>query len=160
MYFNEGINPNEIGDFEIVEKDGQLHAFYLMLPSHDGVGHLVSDNGIDWAPLPTAIRTGDPGEFDADQIWTMGVVRKGDTWFMLYTANQLNGLYQVTGLATSKDLVRWTKHKDNPVAKPDRRWYEAEQRGRYRVDWRDPHIIERDGTLHAFLCARAKIMGC
>ena len=154
MYFNDGINPNEIGDFEIVEKDGQLHAFYLMLPSHDGVGHLVSRNGIDWRPLPTAIRTGDPGDFDFDQIWTMGVCKKGDTWLMLYTANQKNGSYQVTGLATSKDLVRWQKHGTNPVAKADRRWYEAKQHGRYRIDWRDPHIIERAGKLHAFVCAR------
>ena len=156
MYFNEGIVPNEIGDFEVVEKDGQLHIFYLMLPSHDGVGHLVSDNGIDWRPLPTAIRTGDPGEFDGDQIWTMGVCKFRETWFMLYTANLKDGLYQVTGLATSKDLVRWTKHKKNPVAAPDARWYEAKQRGRYRIDWRDPHIIDRNGKLHAFLCAREK----
>src|ERR1044072_4907994 len=105
MYFNEGIRPNEIGDFEVVEKDEQLHVFYLMLDSHDGIGHLVSDNGIDWRPLPTAIRTGDPGEFDGDQIWTMGICKKGRTWFMLYTANQQNGLYQVTGLATSSDLI-------------------------------------------------------
>lgn len=154
MYFNEGIVPNEIGDFEIVENDGQLHLFYLMLPSHDGIGHLVSDNGLDWRPLPTAIRTGDPGEFDGDQIWTMGVCRFRGTWFMLYTANLKNGRYQVTGLATSKDLIRWTRHKNNPVAAPDPRWYEAKQRGRYRIDWRDPHIIERNGKLHAFLCAR------
>lgn len=154
MYFNEGINPNEIGDFEVVEEGGQLHLFYLSLDSHDAVGHLVSDNGIDWRPLPVAIRTGDPGDFDDDQIWTMGVCKFGGTWFMLYTANQKNGLYQVTGLATSKDLTHWTKHKKNPVAKADPRWYEARQRGRYRVDWRDPHMIVGGGKIHAFLCAR------
>jgi beta-fructofuranosidase len=154
MYFNEGIVPNEIGDFEVVENNGQLHIFYLSLDSHDAVGHLVSDNGIDWRPLPTAIRTGDPGEFDSDQIWTMGVCKFRGTWFMLYTANLKNGLYQVTGLATSKDLIRWKKYDKNPVAQPDPRWYEAKQRGRYRVDWRDPHMIVRDGKIHAFLCAR------
>ena len=84
MYFNDGINSNEIGDFEVVEKGGQLHLFYLSLPSHDAVGHLVSDNGIDWRPLPVAIRTGEPGEFDSDQIWTMGVQppSAGTVWKM------------------------------------------------------------------------------
>ena len=44
MYFNEGINPNEIGDFEVVEKDGEVHVFYLMLGSHDGIGQWGSCN--------------------------------------------------------------------------------------------------------------------
>lgn len=154
MYFNQGMNPGEIGDFDVVEHEGKLHVFYLSLPSHDTVGHLVSEDGIHWTPLPAAIRTGDSGEFDDDQIWTMGVFRKGDTWFMLYTSNQKQGRYQVIGLATSSDLIRWTKHTSNPVAEADARWYERDLPGRRRTDWRDPHIIERDGKLHAFLCAR------
>lgn len=154
MYFTDGLNPNEIGDFDVVEHEGRLHVFYLVLPTHDSVGHLASDDGINWEQLPDAIRTGDPGEFDADQIWTMGVRRKGDTWFMLYTANQQQGLIQVTGLATSEDLMDWEKHDVNPVAQPDPQWYEAEQHGNYRVDWRDPQIVEHGGKLHAFLCAR------
>ena len=154
MYFTEGVNPNELGDFDIVEEDGRLHVFYLALPSHDEIGHLVSDDGINWEPLPPAIRTGDPGEFDWDQIWTMGVRKKGDTWFLLYTANLVQGKFQVTGLATSKDLVQWEKYEGNPVAQPDPRWYETEQKGNYRIDWRDPHIVEHGGKLHAFICAR------
>ena len=156
MFFNTGINPTEIGDFDVVEHEGALHLFYLSLDSHDVIGHLVSKNGIDWRPLPAAIRTGDPGEFDDDQIWTMGVCRFRNKWFMLYTANQKNGLYQVTGLATSNDLVHWTKYDKNPVVRPDPRWYEATQRGHYRVDWRDPHLVVRDGKIHAFICAREK----
>jgi len=154
MFFSPGFTPNEIGDFEVVEHEGRLHAFYLALPSHDAIGHLVSDDGINWEQLPFAIRTGDPGEFDGDQIWTMGVFKNDDHWIMLYTSNQRNGLYQVVGLARSDDLMTWTKHDKNPVAAPDPRWYEAEQTGNYRVDWRDPHIIKHNGVYHAFLCAR------
>lgn len=154
MYFIDGINPNEIGDFEVVAHEGQLHAFYLALPSHDAIGHLVSDDGINWDPLPPALRTGAPGAFDGDQIWTMGVFKKDRTWFMLYTGNERRGCIQRIGLATSPDLMTWARYAENPVAAPDPRWYEAEQTGNYRVDWRDPHIVERDGVLHAFLCAR------
>lgn len=154
MFFPSVQNPNEIGDFEVVEDGGRLHAFYLALPSHDTVGHLVSDDGIHWEPMPAAIRTGDPGDFDGDQIWTMGVCRKGDTWFMLYTALSRRGLMQKTGLAVSRDLIHWTKPAQNPVIAADARWYEAEQTGNYRVDWRDPHMVLEDGVLHGFICAR------
>ncbi|MDA0841815.1 MAG: hypothetical protein O3B01_01765 [Planctomycetota bacterium] len=154
MYFLDGLNPNEIGDFDVIEHAGQLHVFYLVLPTHDSVGHLVSDDGINWSQLPDAIRTGDPGDFDADQIWTMGVAGVGEGWIMLYTANQEHGLIQTTGLATSDDLIHWTKAEKNPVAQPDSRWYEAEQSGNYRMDWRDPQIVEHEGKYHSFLCAR------
>src|SRR5687768_9795361 len=89
---------------KVVEHDGRLHLFHLTPPNHHQVGHLVSSEGLHWDPLPPAIRTGDPGEFDVDQIWTMGVRRLGSTWFMLYTALPEDGLRQVTGLAASKDL--------------------------------------------------------
>lgn len=154
MYFSPGYDPNEIGDFDVVEKNGQLHCFYLSLSSHDQIGHLVSDDGINWRPLPVAIRTGDPDDFDGDQIWTMGVFKKEETWFMLYTALSQRGLMQKLGLATSIDLIHWEKYAANPVIDADPRWYEAEQTGNFRVDWRDPHVIEHDGKLHGFLCAR------
>jgi sucrose-6-phosphate hydrolase SacC (GH32 family) len=155
MYFHDGIDPNEIGDFDVVAHDGRLHLFHLATYSHDRVGHLVSDSGFDWRPLPTAIHASTPGEFDGDQIWTVGVFRNGKNWGMLYTANQKRGKVQVTGLATSRDLIHWTKHK-NPVARPDPRWYEAKQRGNFRVDWRDPHVVAHGGKLHAFVSAREK----
>ena len=154
MYFTTGRNPNEIGDFEVVESDGRLHVFHLCLPSHDAVGHLVSDDGINWEPLPAAIRTGDPGDCDADQIWTMGVFRKGGKWFMLYTALSERGRMQRVALATSDDLIRWEKCGGNPVISADPRWYEAEVRGAQRVNWRDPHVVEVDAKLHGFICAR------
>lgn len=156
MYFNPGMVSNEIGDFEIIEHEGKLHVFYLVLPTHDSVGHLVGTDGLNWEPLPRAIHTGDPGSFDDDQIWTMGVFKRGDEWVMLYTANQNNGKYQVTGQAVSKDLVHWEKPEHNPVAEPDARWYEMNLGGNYRTDWRDPHIVFADGKYHAFLCARQK----
>lgn len=154
MYFTPGLNQNELGDFDVIEHDGRLHLFYLSLPSHDAISHLVSDDGINWQPLPIALRTGDPGESDDDQLWTMGVFQHAGRWHMLYTANQNRGLYQVINLALSDDLIHWTKYENNPVIKPDPRWYEAHQHEAYRIDWRDPHVVEHNGVLHGFLCAR------
>lgn len=154
MYFANGMNPDEIGDFEIVAHQGRLHAFYLTLPNHQQVGHLVSDDGLNWQPMPPAIFTGHPGDFDEDQIWTMGIFRRDKQWVMLYTANQKRGKVQVIGQAVSDDLVTWSKPKHNPVAAPDPRWYEMDLGGNYRADWRDPHITFHNGVYHAFLCAR------
>ena len=84
----------------------------------------------------------------------MGVFQKDGHWFMLYTALSQRGLMQTTGLATSPDLIHWTKSKTNPVIKADPRWYEAVQKGNYRVDWRDPHVVVKDGVCHGFICAR------
>lgn len=157
MYFNDGINPNEIGDFEVVEHEGKLHAFYLTLPSHDRIGHLVSENGIEWKELPPALFTGNPGDFDGDQIWTPGIFKNGSKWFMLYTGNERNGKIQKIGLATSDDLMKWEKYPYNPVIAPDSHWYEKEQTGRYRIDFRDPHVVHHDGLFHAFISARENV---
>lgn len=154
MYFSNGMNPNAIGDFEVVAHEGQLHVFYLMLPHHLQVGHLVSGDGLNWQPMPPALYCGDPGTFDEDQIWTMGVFRRGRQWVMLYTANQKRGKVQVIGQAVSNDLVTWTKPAQSPITMPDPRWYEMNLGGNYRADWRDPHITYRNGKYHAFLCAR------
>lgn len=155
MYFNQGINPNEIGDFEVVEENGKIHLFYLALPSHDRIGHLVSANGIEWEEYPTAITTGNPGDFDGDQIWTPGIFKNGSRWFMLYTGNERCGRIQRIGLAVSDDLILWKKHDGNPVIAPDPRYYEAEQTGRFRVDFRDPHVIFAEGRFHMYCCARS-----
>ncbi len=45
---------------------------------------------------------------------------------MLYTGINRGerGLIQRIGLATSDDLIHWTKHPANPVLEADERWYE------------------------------------
>ncbi|MBI2194478.1 MAG: hypothetical protein HYU36_21075 [Planctomycetes bacterium] len=153
MYLTPTANRNEIGDIEAIYHEGRFHVFHLALPSHDAVGHLISEDGLTWQQLPAAVRTGEPDEFDGDQIWTMGVVKFRGMFFMLYTALSERGRMQRVGLATSRDLVRWEKYGGNPVASADPRWYEATPE-RCRVDFRDPHIVEVDGVLHAFVAAR------
>ena len=72
MYTPRGQGLSELGDIEVVVgDDGRLHLFHLTLPNHDVVQHAVSDDGLHWEPLPNALHTGDPGDPDDDQIWTM-----------------------------------------------------------------------------------------
>jgi beta-fructofuranosidase len=106
--------------------------------------------------LPPALRTGDPGACDDDQIWTMSVTERGGRFYMVYTAlaRAESGQVQRTALATSDDLLTWTRHAGNPVAAADPRWYEATWDGRGRISWRDPKPILVGDTYYATLNAR------
>lgn len=162
MYVSTGWNASEMGDVDVIAHDGRIHVFYLSLPSHDVVAHVVSDDGLTWQRLPNAITTGEPGAFDDDQIWTMGTFAHASRFFMLYTAlgKAEAGLLQRVGLATSDDLIHWQKYPGNPVIEADPRWYEAriERDGeRGRVDWRDPFVYEEDGILHGLISARENV---
>jgi len=128
MYIPPGFWNNELGDIDVIVHDDVFHMFHLCIPSHDRVAHLTSSDGLNWAEAGTAITTGDPGEFDDDQIWTMGVCEFNGRFLMLYTGlcRKEQGKVQRVGLAVSDDLHTWTKHVGNPVACADPRWYEAE----------------------------------
>ena len=158
MYAPPGAAAPDVGDLEVVSDGDRLHLFHLTLPNHDVIQHAVSDDGLTWRPLPPALRTGEPGDADDDQVWTMSVVRDParDRWVMLYTAlsSADGGTVQRIGMATSRDLVRWQKSPANPVAAPDPRWYEADPAGWGSVSFRDPKTLRVGDRWHATFDAR------
>lgn len=157
MHIPGGFWKDGLGDIDVIAHDGILHAFYLCIPSHDRVGHLTSRDGILWEEQPFAIHTGNPGDFDDDQIWTMGVFHWVDRFFMLYTGLAIRdrGKIQRVGVATSTDLISWEKYSGNPVVTADPRYYEARSDERHRVDWRDPYVFSENGILHGVISARS-----
>lgn len=147
----------ELGDVELFAHGRELHLFHLTLPNHDVVQHAVSDDGLAWRALPAAIRTSDPGEGpDDDMIYTMSVTERDGLFYMVYTALGLAeaGRIQRIAVATSPDLIRWTKHPGNPVAEADPRWYEAVPPAGGRVSWRDPKPILVGDTYYAVVAGR------
>jgi beta-fructofuranosidase len=159
VYAPRGFGLSEVGDVEVFPEGDRLHLFYLTLPNHDVVQHVVSDDGLAWQTLPNALRTGEPGACDDDQIWTMSVTERAGTYYMVYTAlaRAEDGRVQRTAMATSTDLIHWTKNSANPVAEADLRWYEATVAGEAGwVSWRDPKPILVDGTYYATVCARER----
>jgi beta-fructofuranosidase len=157
-------------DFWLADDGSRYHVFYLQAPKslgdpdrrHDRatVGHAVSDDLVHWIPLPDALGPGPPGTWDDVAIWTGSVVRRGDGWAMAYTGRSTRdgGRIQRIGLATSPDLVTWTKDPDNPRLEADGRWYER-RAGSPGDDeaWRDPWLFaDPDGDgFHALVTARA-----
>jgi beta-fructofuranosidase len=64
---------------------------------------------------------------------------------------------QRIGLATSTDLVHWTKHPANPLIVADPRRYELLDLDLWHDQaWRDPWVFRHpeDGDFHAFITAR------
>ncbi len=156
MYAPRGVSFSDVGDIEVLPNGDDLHLFHLTLPNHDAVQHRVSTDGLSWKALPAALRTSDPGPCDDDQIWTMSVTPHDDRFHMLYTALAIadGGMVQRTALATSDDLINWTKSDRNPVAEADPRWYEATLAESGSVSWRDPKPIKVGGTFYAAVNAR------
>ena len=143
-----------IWDFWLVRDGDRHHVFFLQAPRGIGdpdqrhwnvsVGHAVSTDLRDWALLPDALHPGPAPAWDDASTWTGSVVRHRDQWCLLYTGtSHADGrLVQRIGLATSTDLVHWTKHS-RAVLEADPRWYEVlgpSNGGHAWHDqaWRDP----------------------
>jgi beta-fructofuranosidase len=158
-------------DFWTADDGERYHLFYLRAPRslrdpalrhrRAGVGHAVSTDLRTWAPLPDALVAGEPGGPDDLAIWT-GCVVPGpqDLWHMFYTgATDADGeTVQVTCLATSPDLVTWTRDPANPILRADPRWYEVLGESWPGENWRDPWVYPDpagDGW-HMLVTARAR----
>jgi beta-fructofuranosidase len=158
-----------VWDAWYADDGGEFHLFYLHAPRLLGdqflrhvnatIGHAVSTDLRDWRLLPNALEPGPEGTWDDVATWTGSVLRHRDTWYMLYTgvSSVEQGLVQRLGLATSADLVTWTKHPANPLNQADPRWYgQLDLTAWHDQAWRDPWLLPDPGGdgFHALICAR------
>ncbi len=156
MYRPSSFNQQELGDVEVIYHNDTIHLFHLCLPSHDKVAHLISTDGIRWKELEPAIATGNPGEFDDDMIWTMGITKYKDKFYMHYTglSSTESGRVQRTGLAVSDDLIHWRKVSNKPVIAPAKPYERKLRERQVAVSWRDPKIYYENGRFYCLICAR------
>ena len=154
-----------IWDFWIADTGSEFHIFYLQAPRSLGdqvkrhwnatVGHAVSTDLRDWDVSGTVLRPGPAGSWESMATWTGSVIEHAGVWHLFYTGTRAtdSGVEQRIALATSTDLLTWTRHPANPVIELDPRWYE-------RVEddaWRDPWLLRDPGGdgFHALITARA-----
>ena len=158
-----------VWDFWFARREGEWHIFYLQAPRALGdpalrhhnasIGHAVSFDCRKWQVVADAVRPGPPGGWDDLATWTGSVLEHDGRWHMMYTgiSSVDNGLIQRIGLATSDDLVHWTKHEANPVLEADPTWYELLDLKRWRdQSWRDPFLFRHPGDdlFHVLITAR------
>ncbi len=79
------------------------------------IGYAESPDGVHWTkhydgpgPGGSALPLGGPGEFDAQQVGYVWVIKDGDQYKMYYSANDVLNFWRV-GLAVSSDARTWTK---------------------------------------------------
>ncbi|ROR96759.1 beta-fructofuranosidase [Salana multivorans] len=138
-------------DFWTTRDRDVYHLFYLKAPKSLGdpdlrhvnarVGHATSTDLRTWSELPDALGPGAVGSWDDLATWTGSVLEESGTWYMFYTGvdRRDGGATQRIGVATSDDLVTWTKHPE-PVLTLDERWYQGRVPGWESIDWRDPWV--------------------
>lgn len=93
--------------------EGTYHLFYLKGSSW---GHLASRDLLHWEPLPDALQKGEGSTSpDGESCWTGSIIEHQRTFFLFYTGkNSADPLGdQKVMMATSQDLIAWSKHPEN-----------------------------------------------
>ena len=70
-----------------------------------------------WEPLAPVVPAGPAGAWDECGVWAPDVIEAGGLYYLYYTGSDVHN-NQAIGLATSRDLMTWTKHAANPVVTP------------------------------------------
>jgi len=141
----------------VMKHANQYWMFYNAYGSKDKceqMGLATSTDLRRWTEHPDnpLLRKGDP-EKDRDQViigdpWIM---RQDDTWEMYYFA--YDGQHAREHLATSKDLIHWTKSPLNPIM-------DAGPPGSYdHVHCHKPSIVVHDGMTYHFYTAVGTVDG-
>lgn len=158
-----------VWDHWIFDDGEKFHMFYLQATRHTdnaserhlnaSIGHATSEDLKHWVEVGTALTNSSQGAWDDVATWTGSVVQNPSTrqYFLFYTGVHRSGegLVQSIGLATSRDLVDWTKIGDSPVAKVNPDFYACQENGSHDTDFRDPWVFfdKRDSKWHMLITA-------
>jgi predicted GH43/DUF377 family glycosyl hydrolase len=90
---------------------------YELRPGSEGVA--VSDDGLTWRAAKDvpilSVHQPDVGEWEKDCIYQPWLVEHDGRFYDFY--NAANGGTEQTGLATSENLLDWTRWADNPIVR-------------------------------------------
>jgi beta-fructofuranosidase len=153
-----------------IKDNGCFHVFYLQASReldqeerhhHSSIGHAWSRDLSGWQELPEALAPGPSGSWDDLALWTGSVIKKQGTYYLFYTGRSRKRRWvQKIGLATSTDLIHWSKHPANPILEADPRYYatgSSLNRLKNPPAWRDPFVFKdkTTGSYTMIIAARA-----
>lgn len=116
-------HPGEyVTDFCIVQRGDLYHLFHIrgerwtwpLGYKELDLGHATSTDLRTWTPQPPVFTPGDEGTWDECGTWAPDIIEVDGTYYMYYTGSDVRN-NQAIGLATSTDLLHWTRHESNPV---------------------------------------------
>ncbi|MDR3472717.1 MAG: glycoside hydrolase family 68 protein [Devosia sp.] len=162
-----------VWDFWLADDGHRFHMFFLHAPKSLGdpelrhrnarIGHASSTDLAQWVSHGTVLGPGAAEGFDGTATWTGSVVRGPDgLWRMFYTGSRFlsgdaNTNIESVGIATSRNLLEWTK-LPGPAVSADRRWYETLGTSSWPEEaFRDPWVFaDPNGKgWHMLITARA-----
>ena len=92
------------------------YMLYRYNPGPYSIGLATSSDGITWTPYASnPVLAGTAGQWDAPPtgIDPWGLIKVGTTYYLFF--NNIGTNPRSTGLATSTDLINWTKDANNPI---------------------------------------------
>lgn len=136
-------------DMWAIQAENQWYVYHLqsVRPDAEDVrpinyGYCISKDLMNFTYCGEALRNDE--EWEKAIPYAGDVIRRGDKYYMLYSATSGYSNGDGIGLAVSDDLVHWEKYADNPVMQfPDERWYEGHIPGSVTgmINLRDVHFI-------------------
>jgi len=147
-----------MSDHTFIVKDGELHIIYNRPQTgygwwerfSDTLGHASTTDLKNWTFHGPALST-ELSTFGEYQVWSPGIVEKDGLYYMFYTGVNRYGS-QAICMATSPDLFKWEKCKNNPVITPgnwgdwhEKRWSDCRDSFAFKDD---------DGTFYVYYFAK------
>jgi sucrose-6-phosphate hydrolase SacC (GH32 family) len=110
---------DDIADHAWIRDDGGVYHLFFHTEDHGAgshIEHYISRDLQNLQYIGVALSP-EPGGWDSRALWAPHIVKAGDTYFMFYTGTDGPGNDPVTkqriGLATSTDLMTWTRCPTN-----------------------------------------------
>jgi beta-fructofuranosidase len=163
-----------LGDVQPFYWRGEYHVFHML--GFCGYAHpwehLVSDDLVHWREVGRAISGGAAGDPDESSCGSVSIIEKDGTFYLYYTgfnAGHPYGTQQVM-IATSSDLVNWTKRPQWTVTGDGEYYYNVARNGPLPKEhggksgdqcFRDPYVWynEESGEYWMAVFARDVKMG-
>ncbi len=163
---------DDIADHTWIEDDNGVYHLFFHTEDHGSGSYIEHYTSTDLQSLayvgPALSRN--PSGWDSHGLWSPHIIRSGNTYFMFYTGIDGQGgdpdTKQRIGLATSTDLMSWTKYPANdcPGTSGDGCIYECnecwtawgEPAGSYNQQCRDPFVIWDSANHRWIMFATAK----
>jgi hypothetical protein len=163
---------DDIADHAWVKDDSGLYHLFFHTEDHGSgtfIEHYTTADLQNLDYVGPALYN-NPDGWDSHSLWAPHIIRSGGTYYMFYTGTDGPGddpnTIQRIGLATSPDLMNWTRHPanncpgtsgDGCVYQCDESWTSwGESPGSFNQQCRDPFVIRDPSNQRWVLFATAK----